>query len=102
MKLKKGDNIIMSVGRDKGKKGKISKVIPKEDKILVEGINLVKKHQKPKKANEKGVKLTMPYPFKASKAMLLCPSCNKATRVGYKIFNNSKVRFCKKCKSEFN
>jgi len=100
MKFKKGDTVLIISSKDKGKKGKILKVFPKENRILVEGVNLRKKHQKPKRSGEKGQIITLPIPIHVSNAKLICPKCGKATRVGYKIIDKKKFRICKKCDQE--
>jgi large subunit ribosomal protein L24 len=99
MKVKKGDNILVIAGKDKGRTGKILRAFPKELKILVEGINLKKKHVRPKKQGEKGQVVSVPSPMDISNIKLICPKCGKATRVGYNVEKDSKVRICKKCKS---
>lgn len=100
MKLKKGDTVLIISGKDRGKKEKILKAFPKKDKILVEGINLRKKHQKPKRSGEKGQIVHMPGPISISNVKLICSKCGKPTRVGYKIVEKRKYRICKKCKAE--
>jgi len=100
MKIKKGDTILVISGKDRGRKGKALKVFPKEGKILVEGINLRKKHQKPKRTGEKGQIVTLPGLINISNVKLICPKCGKATRVGYIIVENKKYRICKKCGQE--
>lgn len=104
MKIKRGDTVLIISGKWKGKTGKVLKAFPKEMKILVEGVNIVKKHQKPKRMGEKGKIVEIPKPISVSKAKLVCPSCKKATRVGYKIVESKdeklKLRICKKCKAE--
>lgn len=100
MKIKKGDQVIITSGKDRGKKGKILEVFPKESRVLVEGVNLRKKHQRPKKAGEKGQILTLPASIHVSNAKLICSKCGKATRVGYKIVDKKKFRICKKCRQE--
>ena len=100
MKIKKGDTVLIISGKDRGKKGKVLKVFPKERKILVEGVNLVKKHQKPRREGEKGQIIQLPKPIDVSNAKLICPKCAKATRVGYKITEKQKFRVCKKCGQE--
>lgn len=104
MKIKKGDTVLVISGKYRGKTGKVLKAFPKEMKVLVEGVNIVKKHQRPKRAREKGQIIEIPKPIPVSKVKLICPSCKKATRVGYKILNEEgkkiKVRVCKKCKKE--
>jgi len=97
MKIKKGDQVLIISGKDRGRKGKVLKVFPKERKILAEGINLRKKHKRPKKAGEKGEIITLPTPIDISDAKLICPKCGKSTRVGYKISEEKKYRICKKC-----
>jgi len=98
MKLKKGDEVIIIAGKDKGRKGKIEKIFPAERKVLIPGINTVKKHVKPKKEGEKGGIVEVAKPIDISKVALICPKCGKLTRVGYLIVENNKERICKKCK----
>ncbi len=100
MKIKKGDTILIISGKYRGKKGKILKAFPKQGRIMIEGINLVKKHQKPKKTGEKGQIIEIPAPIDVSNVKLICPKCTKATRVAYKIINDRKYRICKKCGKE--
>ena len=103
MKIKKGDTVLIISGKDKGKKGKILEVFPKEERILVEGVNLMKKHQRPRKAGEKGQIIELPKPIDISNAELICSKCGKATRVGYKPKTKDqklKIRICKKCGQE--
>ena len=99
MKIKKSDKIKIIAGKDKGKEGKIIDIFPEERKIVVEGLNLVVKHMRPRRGGEKGQRIQFPAPFRASNVMLICSKCNKLTRVSYKILENGKkVRMCKKCK----
>ena len=100
MKLKKGDTVLIISGRDRGRKGKILKALPKEQKILVESINLKKKHVRPKREGEKGQVVQIPAPIHVSNVKLICSKCGKATRIGYKIAENRKYRMCKKCGAE--
>ncbi len=99
MKIKKGDNVLIISGKDKGKTGKILKAFPKEMKILVEGVNLKKKHVRPKREGEKGQVVDIPAPLNISNVKVICPKCGKATRVGYKLEKDQKLRVCKKCAS---
>jgi len=85
MKIHKDDTILVISGKDRGRKGKILKSFPKEKRILVEGINLRKKHQRPKRSGEKGEIIEIPGPIDVSNVKLICPKCKKATRVGYKV-----------------
>ena len=100
MKLKKGDNILIVSGKDKGRTGKITRAVPRELKILVEGINLKKKHVRPKKQGEKGQVVEIPAALDISNVKVICSKCGKATRVGYSIEKDIKKRICKKCKQE--
>lgn len=99
MKLQKGDQVKILAGKDKGKKGKIMQIFPESGLIVVEGVNKMVKHLRPKKENEGGQRIEFDGPFKASNAALICPKCNKQTRIGYKkLENKKKARTCKKCK----
>lgn len=102
MKIKKGDTVLIIKGKDRGKQGKVIKVLPKENRIVVEGLNLVKKHVKPKRAGEKGQIIEVPAPLYVSKVKLICPLCKKPTKVGYTFVNDDKKRMCKKCKGNFD
>ena len=102
MKIKKGDTVQIISGKDKGKKGKVIRSLVKEDKIVVEGLNVVTKHVRPKKSGEKGQRIKMSTPLHVSKVMLICPHCKKKIRVGYKILtDNRKKRICRKCNDIF-
>jgi len=98
MKIKKGDNVLITAGKDKGRTGKIIKALPRSLKVLVEGINLKKKHVRPKREGEKGQVVEIPAAMDISNVKLICPKCGKATRVGYAIEKDVKNRICKKCK----
>lgn len=100
MKIKKGDTVLIISGKDRGKTGKVLKVFPEEEKILVENINLRKKHRRPRKAGEKGQIIEFPSPIWASNVKIVCPKCGKASRIGIKINESRKYRICKKCGSE--
>jgi len=97
MKIVKGDTVLIISGKYRGKKGKILRTFPKEKRILVEGVNLIKKHQKPRRTGEKGQIVEMPSPIDVSNLKLICPKCGKAVRVGYKFLEKRKHRICKKC-----
>lgn len=98
MKVKKGDNILIISGKDRGRTGKIVKVFVKERQILIEGVNLKKKHVRPKREGEKGQIVSVPSAINASNVKIICPKCGKAVRIGYKMENKEKHRICKKCK----
>jgi len=100
MKIKKGDTVLIISGKSRGKKGKVLKVFPNEERIIVEAANLIKKHVKPRKAGEKGQIVEMPAPFHVSNVKIICPKCKQATRIGYKTSDKNKIRVCKKCEQE--
>ena len=100
MKIHKGDTVLIITGKDKGRKGKVIQALPREERIIVEGINIKKKHIKPRRAGEKGQIVEIPAPLPVSNVKLLCKKCGKATRVGYKIEGEKKYRICKKCGEE--
>lgn len=98
MKIHKGDLVKIIAGNDKGKQGKVLSVFVKEGKIVVEGLNIKKKHVRPKQQGQKGELVRIPAPFAAAKSMLLCSHCAAPARVGYKLDENGKkIRVCKKC-----
>ena len=97
MKLKKGDNVIVLSGNDKGKTGEILEIIPSTQKVVVKGVNIRKKHVKPRKAGEEGGIISSEYPIHSSKVNVVCPKCGKASKIGYIIEDGKKVRVCKKC-----
>ena len=101
MKIRKGDIVKIISGNDKGKQGKVLSVFPHERKIVVEKLNMKKKHVRPRKQGQKGEMVRMPASFSASRVMLVCSKCSQPTRVGHK-FNDSsqKLRGCKKCGGE--
>jgi len=99
MKLKTGDNVVVISGKDRGRKGKIIRVFPKTGNVVVEGMNIHKKHVRAKQQGQKGQVAQMPAPFSASNTMLFCETCKKGVRVGYKVDENKKLRICKKCKA---
>jgi len=100
MKIKKGDNVLIIAGKDKGRTGKILKAFPKDAGVLIEGMNLRKKHVRAKRQGEKGQVVDVPAVMDVSNIKIICPKCGKATRVGYKIEGENKLRICKKCKQE--
>ena len=101
MKIKKNDTVLVITGKDKNndleKASKVLAVFPKENKVVVEGVNLQKKHKKARSAQEVSSIQTQPGPIDASNVMVVCPVCKKATRVGYGKDGDKKVRICKKC-----
>ena len=98
MRIKKGDNIIVISGKDRGKQGKIIKVLPNNEKVIVGNINLKKKHQRPKTGGKKGEKIEVPRPIPSSTVALVCKNCGKPTRAGRQILpDGKKIRICKRC-----
>jgi len=100
VKLKKNDNVIMLSGKDRGKTGKVALVLSSSGKIVVEGLNLIKKHVRARKQGQKGQIISKERSVSASSVALVCKSCGKPTRVGYKFEGDNKVRVCKKCGAE--
>ncbi len=97
MKILKNDEVIVTLGKDKGKMGKVEAVLAKEGKVVVPGINEFKKHVKGRMQGQKSEIITITKPIVVSKLALMCPKCHKPTRVGYKTEDNKKVRVCRKC-----
>ena len=97
MNIKKGDTVYVITGKDKGKSGKITAVYSDKNKVLIENVNIVTKHQKPKSQQDKGGIVKKPAPIDASNVMVVCPVCNKATRISHKEIDGKKARICKKC-----
>ncbi len=100
MKLKKGDNVIIIAGKDKGKKGKIVRSLPTENKVVVEGLNILKKHQRPRKTGEKGQIIKIAMPINASNVMVLDPKTEKGSRIGKKELGGKMVRIARKSNQE--
>lgn len=99
MKIRKGDKVKILLGKDRGKEGKVEYVLGKKSKVFVGGANLYKRHVRKQKGLEGGI-IDLPKPLNISNVVLICPNCNKVTRVGYKLAGNEKVRICKKCQKE--
>ncbi|MFA6274075.1 MAG: 50S ribosomal protein L24 [Candidatus Paceibacterota bacterium] len=100
MKLKKGDNVIIKTGKDKGKKGKIVRVLVKENKVIIEGLNTMKKHQRPRKSGEKGQILNIAMPIHASNVMIVDPKTGKGSRIGKKKVGEKIIRVARKSNQE--
>ena len=97
MKIRKGDTVKVLSGNDKGKTGEVLEVIPKTEKIVVKGINIRKKSVKPRRQGEEGGIIPSECSIHSSKVAVVCPKCGKATRIGYSVEKDEKVRVCKKC-----
>lgn len=97
MALKKNDNIIVISGKDKGKKAKVLRVLRSIDKVMIEGVNVKNKHQKPRKEGEKGQTIQVNRPMAISNVALYCGTCGKGVRAGSKLVKDKKTRVCVKC-----
>ncbi|HPT87559.1 MAG TPA: 50S ribosomal protein L24 [Bacillota bacterium] len=96
--IKKGDEVLVISGKDKGRRGKVQRVFPRENAVIVEGLNLAKKHSKPSKANPQGGVIDKALPLNISKVMVVCPGCNKPTRiVRERAADGTLVRSCRHC-----
>ena len=97
MRIKKGDNVEVLSGNDKGKKGEVLEILPKDNKVIVKGVNVRKKHVKPRKQGDEGGIISVECAINSSKVNVVCPKCGKATKVGYSEEKDKKIRVCKKC-----
>ena len=100
LRIKKGDKVQILSGNDKDKTGEVLEVIPKKSKIIVKGVNVRKKHVKPRRQGEEGGIISTECAIDISKANVVCPKCGKTTKVAYKIDKDKKIRVCKKCGAE--
>ena len=101
LKIRKGDRVRVLTGKDRGKEGEVMRAIPAAGKVIVEGVNIARKHQRPTRATQQGGIIDRDMPLPVSNVALVCPSCGKPTRVGYTIDNSGqKARVCKKCGGE--
>jgi large subunit ribosomal protein L24 len=99
LNIKKNDTVVVISGDEKGKKGRVLEVYPKKDRVLVERINIIKRHMRPSRRYTQGGIIEKEAPIHRSNVMLVCPKCDKPTRFGHKILESGvKVRVCKKCK----
>ncbi|MDP2695880.1 MAG: 50S ribosomal protein L24 [bacterium] len=97
MNIKKGDTVKIMSGKDRTKTGKVISVYAERNAVLIDGLNLFKKHRRPQKQGEKGEIITVPRPLSASKVMIVCSNCGEASRMGHKFEGDVKLRYCKKC-----
>lgn len=97
LNVKKGDTVVVLSGKDKGKQGKIIQAIPKKAQVVVEDVNKVKRHTKPSLKAPQGGILQKEMPLNVCKVQLVCPACNKPTRIGHKSVDGKNLRVCKKC-----
>ena len=97
MNIKTNDTVIVISGKDKGKQGKVLSADPKALKVIVEGVSVASKHQRPMRQGEEGGIIKKETPIYVSKVQLVCPKCGKPTRVGHTVVDGKKTRACKKC-----
>ena len=103
MHVKRGDKVVVIAGKDKGKEGNVIAAFPEQNKVIVEGVAVAKKHQKARMQGQASAIIDKEMPIDASNVMRVCPKCGKAARVGVKTFDDgSKAKFCKKCGETFN
>lgn len=102
MKIKKGDQVQIIAGKDRGKRGAVTRVFPALDKVIVEGANMGKRHRKAKTAGEKGERIEMAMPMHVSNVMLIDSATGKPTRVGYRVSGSDKVRVSKQSGKDLN
>lgn len=100
MKIVKGDNVKILSGKDRGKIGKVLRAIPSEGRIVVEKVNIVKRHRRGRGQKQKSERISISAPISVTNAQLICPKCGKSTRIGSKLIEGKKVRACKKCNAE--
>ena len=101
LKIKKGDRVEVLTGKDRGKKGEVMRALPADGKVIVDGVNVAKKHQRPTKATMQGGIIDKDMPIPVANVAIVCPACGKRTRVGFKVdAAGTKVRVCKKCGGE--
>ncbi|MFH0890941.1 MAG: 50S ribosomal protein L24 [Candidatus Liptonbacteria bacterium] len=99
MRIKKGDQVKIISGKDRGKTGTVLRVMPEENKISVEGINFYKKRMRPKRQGQKGETVSVVRPLHFSNVMLVCKNCKEPARLGMRKEGNQKIRFCRKCQA---
>jgi large subunit ribosomal protein L24 len=97
--IRKNDNVVVTTGKDRGKRGRVLKVLPEKNRVIVEGVNFIKRHTKPNpQRNIKGGLVEREAPLHASNVQVVCPDCGRATRIGRRVLEDGrKVRFCRKC-----
>ena len=97
-KVRKNDTVQVLAGRERGKQGKVTRVIPREDRVVIEGVNIRKRHTKPRRQGEQGGVVEFPAPLHISNVAVVCAKCARPARVGFRILTDgTKVRVCKRC-----
>lgn len=100
MKLKKGDTVLVTTGKDKGRKGKVERVFPKDGSVVVAGVNVFKRHLKKRDEKRPSSIIDITKPIDVAKVAIVCPKCNQSTRVGFVVTKGEKVRICRKCEQK--
>jgi large subunit ribosomal protein L24 len=101
LKIRKGDRVRVLTGKDRGKEGQVMRALPRERKVIVDGVNVAKKHQRPTRATQQGGIIDKDMPIPVANVALVCPSCGKPTRIGYRSdASGQKVRICRMCEAE--
>ena len=101
MKIRKGDRVQVLTGKDRGKTGTVTRSIPARGRVIVDGVNIAKKHQKPTRSTQQGGIIDKEMPIPVANVAIVCPSCSKPTRVGYRFeADGTKVRICRKCEGD--
>jgi large subunit ribosomal protein L24 len=101
MKIRKGDKVQVLQGKDRGKQGEVTFAFPAKGKVIVDGLNVAKRHQKPTQAMQQGGIIDKEMPMPVSRVAIICPSCAKPTRIGYRLeADGTKVRICRKCEGD--
>lgn len=98
-RIKKGDTVKVLLGKDRGKTGRVMAVLPEQRRVLVEGVNMVKKHIRPRRSGEKGQRVSVAAPLHISNVQVVCPACKKSSRIGVKREEGRRQRVCKKCQA---
>ncbi|OGO04317.1 MAG: 50S ribosomal protein L24 [Chloroflexi bacterium RBG_13_54_9] len=103
MKIRREDNVLVIAGKDRGKKGKVHRIFPKENRVLVEGVNVVKRHTKPRGTVRQAGIVEREAPIHLSNVMLICTRCDRPTRVGFRLLEGGgKVRICRSCHEQID
>lgn len=97
LRIKKGDSVVVITGKNRGKRGKVIKILPDAGRLIVEGVNMIKRHERSRKQGQSGQIIEAAAPIDASNVQLVCQSCNRGVRTGSNIVNNSRQRVCRKC-----
>ncbi len=98
--VKRNDKVMILQGKDRGKTGKVTQVMPDAQRVVVEGLNMVKRHQRARKQGQKGQMISKEQPIATSRVQVVCPKCGRATRIGHLVTGDKKTRVCKKCNAE--